>query len=297
MGKQVNTETILIYPCEFGKLNKVDIDYTFEKAIADKNGIRNYLFNYDEYITLDKGLKLNKEDKEPEEINAVYRGWMLNAEQYDKLYNDLVDKYNIRLVNTPEEYEHAPYFNNAYYKLADYTPKVAIFNKDEVCEIDWDEIKGYFKRFIIKDFVKSVKGWEFPEYFDCTYTNEQLSKYLNKFIELRGDLYTGGIIFKEYVELDRTNGNTHEFRAFYKNGRIVALYHNSNNYEDDLKQVRKFAEVIPKLDSKFYTIDFAIKNNGDIIIIECGDGQVSGLPSQNEAEQLYENLFKQLNLK
>lgn len=293
MAKENNTDVIIIYPCEFGSINKVDEEYAFEKAIADKNGISNYMFNYDAYISMGEKLKLNfgRLDNSVE-LKAIYRGWMMKPEQYTAFYSDLLRIYNIKLINNPDEYENAHCFNRAFDKIMDYTPKIAIFKKHEVCDIDWDEIKGYFKRFVIKDFVKSVKGWEFPEYFDYTYTNEQLSEYLNKFIELRGDLYTGGIIFKEYVELDRTNGNTHEFRAFYKKGRIVALYHNSNNHEDDLKQVRKFAEAIPKLESKFYTIDFAIKNNGDIVIIECGDGQVSGLPSQNEVEQLYENLFK-----
>ena len=295
---------LIIYPCDFGNINKVDEDYAFEKAIADKNGIKTIMFNFDEYMTMGTKLKLNITNLgnvDDKEIFAIYRGWMMKPEQYESFYTDLYKSYRIKLINTPLEYASAHCFNMAYDKIMDYTPKIAVFSEGEVKYIDWNNVKAYFnKKFIIKDYVKSVKDWDFPEYFDCTYTDEELDKWLNKFIELRGDLYTGGIIFKEYVELDRTNGKTHEFRAFYYKGRLITLYCNSNNEEDLnsqsklnkheklIKQVKKFAELVPKLNSQFYTIDFAIKKNGDIIIIETGDGQVSGLPSPNEAEQLYE---------
>lgn len=291
--------TIFIFPCEFGNINKIDMDYENEKMIADKYGITNIMFNYDAYISMGEKLRISDVNLDiKDDTVAIYRGWMMKPEQYNKFYNDLLRLYNIKLINTPYEYESTHCFNIAYDRLQDYTPKIAVFSESEAKHIDWDEVKQYFKKgFIIKDYVKSVKGFNFPDYLDYTYTTEQLDELVNKFIELRGDLYTGGIILKEYVELDKTGGKTHEFRAFYYKGRLINLYHNSNNSEDDLKQVRKFAEAIPKLNSNLYTVDFAYRDDDKLIVIECGDGQVSGLPSPDEAEQLYENLFKQLNLK
>ena len=286
-------KTIFIYPCEFGNINKVDVDYETEKMIADKNGIQNIMFNYDAYMTMGEKLKISDTNISIEENTiAVYRGWMMKPEQYTKFYNDLLNLYNIKLINTPYEYESTHCFNIAYDRLQDYTPKIAVFSEDEVKYIEWDEVKQYFKRrFIIKDYVKSVKGFDFPAYLDYTYTTEQLDELVSKFIELRGDLYTGGIILKEYVELDNNGGKTHEFRAFYYKGRLINLYHNSNNHEDKKEEAIKFAQSIPRLNSNFYTVDFALTKSGNIIVLECGDGQVSGIESSVDDIECIYNRF------
>ena len=285
--------TIFIFPCEFGNINKVDTDYENEKMIADKNGITNIMFNYDAYISMGEKLKISDTTLDiKDDTIAVYRGWMMKPEQYTKFYNDLLRIYNIKLINTPYEYESTHCFNIAYDRLQDYTPKIAVFSESEAKYIEWDEVKQYFKKkFIIKDYVKSVKGFDFPAYLDYTYTTEQLDELVSKFIELRGDLYTGGIILKEYVELDKTGGKTHEFRAFYYKGRLINLYHNSNNPEDKKEEVIKFAQSIPRLNSNFYTVDFAITKSGNIIVLECGDGQVSGIESSVDDIECIYNRF------
>ena len=214
---------------------------------------------------------------------------MLKPEQYEQLY-EICKLCNIKLINNVEEYKNAHWFHKAYDKISSYTPMIAVFSDDDI--IEWNEVRDYFSgKFMIKDYVKSVKGYDYPEWLDFTYTDKQLDEMVAKFKELRGDLYTGGIILKEYVNLKKTSGKTHEFRGFYYKGRLVALYHNSDNNKDDLSAVKKFAESVPKLDSNFYTIDFAYRNDDKLIIIECGDGQVSGLPSLIEAEALHEQLF------
>lgn len=286
-------EKIILYPCEFGKITKVDREYEVELEIALKNGVKTMLFNYDAYTSMGERLNVhfnfNLNEVDISDIIVIYRGWMLKPEQYSILYTEILAKYNLKLINNPYEYESAHCFNIAYDKLMEYTPKIAVFGPKEL--IEWSEVRDYFKKFMIKDYVKSVKEWDFPEYFDYTYTDEQLDEYVERFKDIRGDLFTGGIILKEFIELDNTGGITHEFRGFFYRGRLITLYHNSNNKQDKLDKVRKFAIKLPKLNSNFYTIDFAITKNGNIIVLECGDGQVSGLPSNKEVEELYEKLL------
>lgn len=283
-------EKLVIYPSEYEKCREVDRDYEFEKALTDKFGVYTALLNYDGFTCMGENVKLTfLTDKPEEQVEGIYRGWMLKPEQYETLYREC-EKQGIKLINNAEEYKNAHWFNRAYDKISAYTPMIAVFSDDDI--IEWNEVRDYFSgKFMIKDYVKSVKGYDYPEWLDFTYTDKQLDEMVAKFKELRGDLYTGGIILKEYVNLKRTSGKTHEFRGFYYKGRLVALYHNSENNEDDLEPVRKFAESMPKLDSKFYTLDFAYRNDDRLIIIECGDGQVSGLPSLVEAEALHEQLF------
>lgn len=282
---------VIIYPSEYGKSRKVDSEYEFEKAITDKFGVDTALINYDEFTCMGEKVKLTfLTDVTEELVEGIYRGWMLKPEQYETLYREC-EKQGIKLINNPEEYKNAHWFNRAYEKISEYTPKIAVFSDKDT--IDWNEVRQYFSsKFMIKDYVKSVKEWDYPEYLDFTYTDKELDTLVEKFKELRGDLYTGGIILKEYVSLKKTNGKTHEFRGFYYKGSLITLYHNSENYEDSLTPIKEFAESMPKLDSNFYTMDFAITEDNRIIIIECGDGQVSGLPTIEEAEALHEQLFK-----
>ena len=283
-------EKLVLYPSEYGKSRTVDRDYEFEKALTDKFGVYTALLNYDEFTCMGKSPKLTFLTDIPEEpVEGIYRGWMLKPEQYEQLY-EVCKLCNIKLINNVEEYKNAHWFHRAYDKISSYTPMIAVFNDKDI--IEWSEVRDYFSdKFMIKDYVKSVKGYDYPEWLDFTYTDKQLDEMVARFKELRGDLYSGGIILKEYVNLKKTSGKTHEFRGFYYKGRLVALYHNSDNNEDDLEPVRKFAESVPKLDSHFYTIDFTYRNDDKLIIIECGDGQVSGLPSLIEAEALHEQLF------
>ena len=48
------------------------------------------------------------------------------------------------------------------------------------------------------------------------------------------------------------------------------------------------------LDSPFFTIDFAELEDGSWTIIECGDGQVSGITDSSQTELFYK-LLKEKN--
>ncbi|WP_181991340.1 ATP-grasp domain-containing protein [Hungatella hathewayi] len=63
-----------------------------------------------------------------------------------------------------------------------------------------------------------------------------------------------------------------------------------DNKEDDVPEDVLNNKELCLLNSNFYTIDFARTTNGKYIVIETGDGQVSGLPSEKEAELLYTEL-------
>ena len=91
---------------------------------------------------------------------------MLNSEKYKKLYEYLSSR-GLKLINNPEEYRFCHEFPNAYKVVKDLTPAIRVYNEGE--EIDWTSVKKQFDKFMIKDFVKSVKGTHFPKYFDEKY--------------------------------------------------------------------------------------------------------------------------------
>lgn len=276
---------LVLYPAGF-TTNEIDPDYLFECEIAKTADIQTIFFNYDAYI-MGERLKLFGNLVNAADYVAIYRGWMMKPEKYRQFYNDLSDK-GISLINSPEEYCNCHMFPYSYNKLQNLTPKTLIFPENE--EIDWDSVRCTFDRFMIKDFVKSVKGFGFPEYLTSEMSNAELDQYVLKFKNLRDELFTGGIVLKQYVELDRIGGHTHEFRAFYVKGQLATIYQNSDNKEDDVPEDVLNNKELCLLNSNFYTIDFARTTNGKYIVIETGDGQVSGLPSETEAELLYTEL-------
>lgn len=272
----------VLYPTGFGS-TKVEPDYEFESDIAKKLSIPSALFNYDEFLMGDK-LRLFGNLDEIKGSIVIYRGWMMNPAEYQKLY-DILEKSGIKLINSPAEYCNCHMFPYTYARLKDYTPKTLSFKEGDT--IDWNRVRTEFDRFIVKDFVKSVKGFGFPEYLTNDMSDEKLDEHISKFKQLRGDLYTGGIVLKQYMELDKVNNHTHEFRAFYMNGQLLTVYHNSGNLEDEIMIDFFKTKEFSNLDSHFYTVDFARLKNGTYVVIETGDGQVSGLPTETEAEALY----------
>lgn len=268
---------LIIYPSSYNKLSETDSDYEFEKEVALKYGFSVCNFNYDEFIS---GLKLKLSERFSDSCVAIYRGWMLRPNDYLRFYNELLS-YNITLLTSYDEYYNTHCFVNSYNKISEYTPKTIWFTGD----IDWNIVRNNFDKFIVKDFVKSLKGFDFPEYLNSSLSDNALNWFIDKFKDLRCNLFTGGIVLKEYVELDKMN----EFRAFYINGKVAFIY-DSLGYSDVPDEVNDLANKLCILDSDFYTIDFARLKSGNYIAIEIGDGQVSGIPSDRMSDKLYSSI-------
>lgn len=273
----------ILFPCDYFNNKKVDEDYLEEYKVAQELGFNTIFINYEE---LENGsIKLSS--NEFEEGLCIYRGWMLKPETYKNLYDYLENK-GLTLINTHEEYSNCHLFPLSYGLLEQFTPKINVFSKDEV--IDWDKIRQEYNRFMVKDYVKSVKGSDFPNYFDSSFTNNELDKYIEKFKELRGELFTKGIVIKEFVDLNKVNDNTNEYRAFYLKGELLTICKNSNQPLGVKEVPESLIKQLPVLESNFYTVDFAEKSNGEFVVIETGDGQVSGLPDEQDVREFYNRI-------
>jgi len=147
---------------------------------------------------------------------------------------------------------------------------------------------------MVKDSVKSVKGTEFPSYFDQTTTQDEFDEWMKVFYKYRGDLLTGNICIKEYLDLKKYAGATNEFRVFYANHQVISVSRNSNQpsytAEPPVELIQKYSE----LQSPFYTVDYAELADGRWIIIEAGDGGVSGLSPGQEMESYFRALHAAL---
>jgi len=244
---------LILFASDYFDIKKVDDDYVAEyEAVSRIPEFKPILYNYDEFIN-NKQLRLYPDNFYTGE--CLYRGWMLTPEQYTALYSKLCEK-GIQLITS----------------------------------IDWQLVNNTFSRFMIKDAVKSVKGHDFPSSFETPVIANEMNVHVENFRNLRDKLLTGGILLKEYVDFKKYGNNTNEYRAFYLKNHLLSLSRNSNQPDTCPIPPQIFIEKWAKLPSNYFTVDFGELENGQWIVIETGDGQVSGLSPMQFVFKYYDDM-------
>ena len=278
----------IIFPCNIFSLQEVDFDFQNEYTAAiEVGGFEIYFYDYEQFVR-DGILRLNRRPEE--KISAVLRGWMLNTELYERFYNLLLER-NINLITNPEQYRMMHLFPNVYPLIEQDTPGILVYPECENnSKISLSEIKTKFNRFMIKDFVKSEKGTDFPKFFDSSISEEDFSYWLKVFREYRGKLFTGGFCIKEIVDLRKYGERTNEWRVFYLNGNIISVSKNSGQPDFASEVPKSLIEKYKNLPSPFYTVDYAELSDSNWKILEAGDGQVSGLSDRQDAMAFFRTI-------
>lgn len=266
----------LLYPSSFSDYRSVEEDMREEYAAALDTGLfQVILFNYDEWLAGDR-LRMTKQDAITD--NVIYRGWMLKPEEYAELYSQMQIR-GISLLVSPSDYTSMHLFPNVYPFIREDTAEILFF---EDRSVDLMAVKERFSCFMVKDSVKSVKGTEFPAFFDNTVSQTEFDDWMQVFYKYRGDLLTGGICIKEYLDLKRYGDKTNEYRVFYANHQVISVCCNSLQPVYTSKPPTWLIQKYMNLPSPYYTIDYAELADSTWRIIEAGDGGVSGLsPGQD----------------
>ena len=214
---------------------------------------------------------------------------MMKPEQYEEFYRALYAR-GIRLITEPKAYEAMHVFPNVYKLVEEDTARMRIFPLHE--EIELARVKTEISRFMVKDYVKSVKGTSFPKYFDSSTEQDAFNQWMEIFYQYRGDLLTGGICIKEYLDLKKYGDRTNEYRVFYMNHEIAAVSRNSGQLSTAALPPETLVEKYRNLPSVFYTVDFAELEDGTWKIIEAGDGSVSGLSDGQDYGAFFRALYQ-----
>ncbi len=283
----------ILFPSSFFNSKKVDEDLQAEYDAVIATGLFDVIiFGYEKWFNQGK-LVLNKIPAEMTKV--VYRGWMMKPEEYESFYKKLEDN-NIELATSPKEYELMHIFPNVYEYVKEDTAKMEIFKLHE--RISVEHLKESFDRFMVKDYVKSVKGTEFPRYFDAkVLKQDEFDSWMEVFYKYRGDLLTGGICIKEYLSFRREDGNTNEHRVFYVNNKPLTISRNSGQGIDSKMPPQELVDKYANLNSCYYTVDYAELVDGSWRIIEAGDGSVSGLSDNQDYTDYYKKLYEAFNKK
>jgi len=260
--------------------NRVDEDYEMEYQEA---GLEYpcALFSYEE---LEKGkLSLYGED-----ISGltIYRGWMMKPSLYRKFYSMLEEK-GIILINSPEEYERYHLLPGWYEDFKDYT-SASVWETEGKLDNAINMTKKLEGSYIVKDYVKSRKH----EWYDACFikditVEEQAEKVIENFINRQGAALVGGVVLRQFEDLKHIGYHeksgmplSEEYRVFIFAGRVMVIddYWLENKTISLSKEENEWIQMLAsKVKSNFVSMDIARKADGSLIIMEFGDGQVSGI--------------------
>ncbi len=99
------------------------------------------------------------------------------------------------------------------------------------------------------------------------------------------------VCIKEFLDLKHYGDKTNEYRVFYINHEIATICRNSGQGNYTPEPPRELIGKYARLDSPYYTVDYAELEDGTWRIVEAGDGEVSGLSEG----QNYEHYFRALH--
>lgn len=277
----MNPKPLVIYPADQLRPYRVDDQYASEAEVAEKIGFQIAIIDHDamEVCNISQAFKrfdlLMSEKKDQFSNQAVYRGWMLTEPQYQAFEDGLAER-GIGLLTDTHQYTNAHHYHKAYQTLVNYMAKSWFITEDLMHDDGYlayalDHLpKGPL---VIKDWVKSQASyWDEACFILDSSDVQNARKIINRFIELQGSDLVGGIVLREYRELVPNE----EWRAFVVEGEIMGCWPKTTG---KISPPEDLVEAASRLVfSRFASIDFALKVDGDWLVIETGDGQVSEFP-------------------
>jgi ATP-grasp domain, R2K clade family 3 len=213
-------------------------------------------------ITLIDSEKLPTELATLKEITSrqtvVYRGWMLSLIEYENFVLS-VEKAGGLPLSSVERYLSTHYLPNWYPLISDLTPETIVLSLDsdwiaELTKLGWSD-------FFVKDYVKSLK----TSIGSFIKSPEDIQAVVAEMRKYRGTIEGGLCIRRVEDFLIET-----EQRYFVLEG--------TPHCADPQAQIPDIVfECAKRINSLFFSVDVIRRADGQLRIVEIGDGQVSDL--------------------
>ena len=226
----------------------------------------------------------------------LYRGWMIPAAAYESLEAAVVAKGS-SLITTAAQYvsaHHLPGWLEIFKALTPATTFVPVNATPDEVVAAAAALGG--TAFVVKDWVKSRKyEWDTAAYAP---TIESLPGVVAEFIRLQEEFLVGEVVIRRFVDLDKSQP---EIRVWWARATIALVsphpdFSGALLPEIDAAFLDRVGAAVAELGSPFVTTDLAMTSNGEWLVIEVGDGQVSGLPDSANQDEIQSILGAALNL-
>jgi hypothetical protein len=192
----------------------------------------------------------------PKGATVVYRGWMMEAPEYEKLV-EMIGSRGAMPLTSLEAYLSCHHLPNWYPLISDFTAETRMFPTDadlskELSALGWN-------KFFLKDYVKSLK----TSVGSVVSKPEEVATVLAEMKKFRGAI-EGGICVRRFESFRKGS----ETRYFV----IQGVPHASSDAVPNL-----VAQCARRIRNPFFSVDVAIREDGVERVVEVGDGQVSDL--------------------
>ncbi|QOV88591.1 ATP-grasp domain-containing protein [Humisphaera borealis] len=193
----------------------------------------------------------------PAGATVVYRGWMLNATEYDRLAA-AIGAATATPLTSPDKYLATHHLPNWYPLIAEFTPETFVIPltadfETELRSLGWDE-------FFIKDYVKSLKTSRGSIVKDPS----EIGSVVAEMERFRG-MIEGGLCVRRVESFIAES----ERRYFVLNGRPFS--------PDGQPAPDLIHQVASRISSPYFSVDVIRRDDGVLRVVEVGDGQVSDL--------------------
>jgi hypothetical protein len=266
--------------------------FELEVLAADELGIESYAIPLDPVVNGEPERALRRLPRAAGR-RWLYRGWMLDEEEYTALYEAIAER-DEELVVDPECFAEATYAPLYLPLLGAHTAPARWTEDADVAEA-WEVAQELGPPpWIVKDHVKSAKEkWHRACFVPEGTAYQEFAEICERLVEARGDRFARGFVAKKYLELATLRGwtpdgrrVTDEHRLVFWEGRLVAHapYH---DVDAALEAPERFAFLGRTIGSPFFTADIARLERGGYTVIEINDGGCSVLPEQMDPRDLY----------
>ena len=288
---------MIIFPADSLERTEVERDYRSEWDAAQTAGFQTAIFDFDalrRQEPIERVLRRVPETTSPQTL--IYRGWMLRAEDYARLCDGLA-RLGWACLSGAEMYRFAHHAPENYEFWREQLPETKWIEREKFeqnGEVNFAPILETLRPFgsaalIVKDWVKSQKHkWNEACFIPNARDETDVRRVVTQFLELTGENLIGGLVFRRFEKL-----KPGEWRSFWLDGELLSLSPNPSGDETpDL--IALFTKAKSCL-SRFFSLDWAQKESGEWMLIEMGDGGVSGLPlaQEEDVEGWYRALKRQ----
>jgi hypothetical protein len=211
---------------------------------------------------------------------AVYRGWMLRSERYERFAEALAGR-GVTLRTTAEQYRRAHELPGWYPALATVTPRSVWTTGTD--RADFDKARRALSPgpAVLRDYVKSMKHyWHEAACIPDAEDGETAWKVASRFRQLREDEFAGGFVLRRFERFTSA-----EVRTWWVDGQCVLVGPHpdtAHDYPPAELDLGWLTPLIGALRLPFVTADLALRADGVWRVVEIGDGQVSDRPDTIE---------------
>ncbi|WP_114192885.1 ATP-grasp domain-containing protein [Edaphovirga cremea] len=242
----------IIYPDDFSNQARPDEIFEQEYLCAQQNRIHCLLLNSEAAAM---GKYKFSGVFEPD-IPVIWRGWMLNVDEY-RLLHQAVTGRGGKMLESVEDYIGNHHITGWYERCKAYTPETVITTPDADFEALTSQLQ--WPAYFVKDYVKSLTTSRGSVAKDAG----EIREVIRLIEHYRGNI-EGGVSLRRFESLVKDS----ERRYFVLNGRVFSA-------DDRVPEL--VSEIARRVDTPFYSIDVAENSAGELRLIEIGDGQVSDI--------------------